>query len=177
MRRYALLIMLCLTMGLSQVYSSSLSALEAADNSIRPTTEVISRGCVQAQNNLRQLYEADKVTRINRGYTYTNLSSLMSAMSARAALNMYTVPQLSSSNRTFTQLHDSFNETYRVYAIDIDNVIRMDCRSEPDHFYDLLQSIRAQRALLATTIDDINSELDGFSAGLAVLKKQMDARQ
>lgn len=118
--------------------------------------------CHDMRRNLQSIKHIDTLTRVNRGTATTNLVTLMSAFNSRAASNTFNIPPLVTATKNVQDLRREFGDDYTQYETALRDLIAIDCTTEPVAFYEQLVEVRAKRALLNTTIKEIESQLDTF---------------
>ncbi len=138
--------------------------------------QMITSRCKDAQRIMQRIQYVDPIARVNRGNAYSNLTKLMTALGARTAYNSYNVPSLVGANNSIQNLRQQLSKQYTVYEIAMRDLISYDCSAHPKEFYEQLTEVRMQRADVASTISQIEQQLDVFSAGMLDLQSQMKAR-
>lgn len=123
---------------------------------------IIEQTCVSAQGQLARVQINDKLVRINRGGDYNSLIRLMQALDARAASNNYDTSSLIPIAGSLSDKYQQFASDFTKYDNTVDNVIQMNCRSQPAVFYSALTQARGLRAQLANDIKEMDTLVDQY---------------
>ncbi len=138
---------------------------------------LVERNCSNAQRTLQRIQYVDPLTRVNRGSAYNTMSKLMSALTARAAYNAYSVPQLAESTAAVQDQRVQFAKDYTDYEIALKELINFDCADNPIAFYNRLVDVRAKRSIVALRIREIEQRFDIFATAMKKLETQVKANE
>lgn len=131
---------------------------------------LVSNTCKSAQRIMQRVQYVDPVARVNRGTTYGTISKLMTSLSARAAYNAYSIPQLGIETDTIQDLRVQFAKDYTDYEIALRNSIGEDCAKDPEGFYKRLVDVRTKRSIVALRIREMDQHLDTFNDSVLQLE-------
>jgi len=147
------------------------------DNMTPQEYTTIERHCRGAQSIIQRIEYVDPVARVNRGMVYNNLSKLMTALTARAAFNAFSIPALSTESQAIQDQRTQFANDYTAYEIALRDVINDDCAGDPQGFYRKLVDVRSKRAVVAFRIREIERRLDVFSDAVQQLEDRVQAKE
>ena len=132
--------------------------------------DVIRTNCVNSQISLQHIQDADKLTRINRGYRYEAVLKLMTNFNSRVVENKINAPELITIASNYQKTWDFFRSEYSSYDDAIAELSRMNCRNEPTTFSDKLANLRVKRAGLNARVYEFDLLLDKYQAGVDKIK-------
>ena len=134
------------TVGIvSPVSVSALSKEEAS---------AISSNCSTIKQSLSQLQKADSKTRTYLGTTYETIASrFITPLNLRLVRNNR--PTLSSIQSEFSDAQIAFRDDYTNYMREMENLISIDCRVEPEKFYDQLKVVRERREKVRLATEEL----------------------
>lgn len=126
---------------------------------------IISQNCGSIQQSLRQLQVADSRTRVYLGSIYeTILSDFMTPLATRVASNGLSLEgygaDLVTQQSDFSVSRSSFSTSYIEYQRALEGLVNYNCQTDPDGFYERLETVREQRADLAALVAQIRTKLD-----------------
>lgn len=129
---------------LALLISTPADGLSAAQRS------AISQNCPTIQQSLSQLQKVDSRTRTYLGTTYETIASkFIVPLNIRLVKN--NLPILPSIQSEFTDMQVQFRNSYTEYMREMENLLGIDCRTQPDEFYQHLETVRKKRAILRST--------------------------
>lgn len=106
--------------------------------------DAISQNCSTIQQTLGQLQKIDSRTRTYLGTTYeTIFNKFITPLNLRLVKN--NLPTLSALQTEFSIEQAKFRDAYTNYMRDLEALIAIDCRLNPDGFYEQLILTRAKR--------------------------------
>lgn len=114
--------------------------------------------CVSGQSNLQRIDEAGTLARYNLAQQYNIMSSkLMAPMNSRIAINRLDGVATTQTSTEFNRQIDLFKASYQTYEDTLQKAIKMDCKDRPSDFFDTVNLARQQRAVVRSTIDEMNT--------------------
>lgn len=164
----------------------SLIWLSWATNSAAALSEtqrgVISQNCGSIRQSLKQLQVADSRTRVYLGSIYeTMLSDYLDPLATRINNNNLSLTDNGASLLTqesdFTVSRNSFSSTYVAYQRALEELADYDCLSDPDGFYEQLESVREQRADLAALVAQMRTKVDTHVETVQALVNQLSTEE
>jgi len=139
------------------------------------TLNAIRANCVNAQITIQRIQEADKPTRINRGYLYETLSKLMANFNSRVAQNKIDSPELLSISSDYEKQLKTFTSDYTKYDEGLSALTALDCQADPAKFYSDLVQARQLRSSLNNSVNKLNTLLDHYQSNVNTVKKIVEA--
>lgn len=131
----------------------------------------ISTNCETIKQSIQQLTRADSKTRVYLGGAYENaLTNFIVPLNLRLTKNNKPNPGLTSVQSKFAEKRQAFNTTYTKYMKQVEDLLAIDCKAEPESFYEQLQTARASRATLQQTTLELNSLLHDHIEGVKKLR-------
>lgn len=161
---------------LSLLLPTSAGAIDP-NNMTPEEREMIVKRCKSAQRIMQRIQYVDPVARVNRGTTYNNISKLMTAMTARAAFNAYSIPQFAVETEAVQELRTQFADDYTSYEIALRELINSNCTDNPEEFYKKLVDVRAKRAIVTLRIREIDRRLDVYASAVVQLGQLIEAKE
>ena len=131
----------------------------------------ILSNCESAQIGMQRLQQAEKPTRINRGYLYESTLKLMVNLNSRAAQQNLDAAELLTVTSEYEKVLKQFSTAYTTYDDSMSALVKMNCREEPTTFYDQLVETRNKRAELHAKIVALDNLLNRYQTGLDSIKK------
>ncbi len=126
--------------------------------------------CAQIKGSLSQLHASDALLRVNRGQVYESLSSrLMVPFNARLSSAGLDNKAMTTHTTQYASALNSFRTHYIAYEQKLSEALRIDCRKEPDTFYqavidarELRNTVHADIEKLHAIITDYGTSVDDF---------------
>lgn len=118
----------------------------------------ISQNCGTIRQSLKSLQKSDSRARVLLGTTYnTILTNYIVPLNLRLVRNNYPVQKLVDLQTEFAEAKTEFGRTFIRYSQKLEELIMVDCKSEPGSFYEQLVETRAEREKMAEAVDRMNS--------------------
>ena len=131
----------------------------------------ISTNCETIKQSIQQLTRADSKTRVYLGGAYEKaLTNFIVPLNLRLTKNNTPNAGLTSIQSKFAEKRQAFNSAYTNYMKQTEDLLAIDCKSEPEDFYEKLQTARASRATLQQTTLELNSLLHDHIEGVKKLR-------
>jgi hypothetical protein len=125
---------------------ANLFAAELSDEQIGN----ISTNCASIKLRLKQIQKNDARSRVNLGAQFEIISTnLMMNLNIRLVKNNIANANVSRQQTDFAAERDAFKSDYITYSQGLENLIAINCKEEPQHFYDQLETVRSRRATVA----------------------------
>ena len=133
--------------------TSTASALELDQNRIG----AISQNCSIIRERLRRIESAGAKSRVYLGTQYESIySGLMSNFSLRLMRNGIANQDIADQQASFASERERFRNDFIGYSQELQTLIAMDCRNEPEKFYKQLEKTRTKRDDIAKSINRMN---------------------
>lgn len=138
--------------GESSVTISGLTAEQAG---------TISRSCASLKQSLKQLQKTDTSTRSYLGSIYeTLLSGFIAPLNLRLTKNNQPSATISDLHSSLISKRQDFSQKFITYSQDFEELLNVDCKSDPEKFYDQLLKTRKSRSALEKTVTEMRNLLD-----------------
>jgi hypothetical protein len=141
---------LAIIVGVVSVAASSLSA--QSNNLFGQQLQQVRQNCTGTQLILRQLQKRDAVSRINRGRAYDQLLRQLSALESRLTYNNISLPQLVQTHVDLQGHVELFRTAYIAYDERLGEAIKIDCKQQPNEFYQSIIEARSARDQVGTQV-------------------------
>ena len=99
---------------------------------------------------LKQIQKNDARSRVNLGAQFEIISTnLMMNLNLRLVKNNIANANVSRQQTEFAAERESFKSDYISYSQELEKLISVNCKDEPQSFYDQLETVRSRRATVA----------------------------
>lgn len=116
--------------------------------------------CDTIRGNLDLVRHEDSRARTYLGAYYeTILSSYMTPLTLRLVKNNLINANLTQNKIDFANQKSQFSSHFKVYQDSLYELINIDCKNRPDEFYEKLEQVRKERAVVRKDITKLNSYL------------------
>lgn len=138
----------------SSIFPSTASALTDLQNG------AISQNCASIQSSLKSLQKADSRTRVLLGSTYQTLfTNFITPLNLRLVRHSQPNSDLIEIQSDFTELRTKFSKNFIKYSQSLEQLISIDCKNEPEKFYQTLSQTRKLRAKVQDSVQKIHQLL------------------
>ena len=125
---------------------ANLFAAELSDEQIGN----ISTNCASIKLRLKQIQKNDARSRVNLGAQFEIISTnLMMNLNLRLVKNNIANANVSRQQTEFAAERESFKSDYISYSQELEKLISVNCKDEPQSFHDQLETVRSRRATVA----------------------------
>lgn len=122
--------------------------------------DAISNNCEQIKNSLRTVQHEDSRARVYLGAAYETIrSKFMVPLNHRLVDNGIPAPDLVSNQAVFTAAQENFKDDFIDYQKTLEELVGSDCRSNPDAFYQTLESAREKRRIMVQDIAKLSEHI------------------
>lgn len=120
--------------------------------------ETISNSCASLRQSLKTLQRTDARARTYFGAIYETLSSkYFVPLNLRLVKNNLSSVSLINLQTNFSSTKATFSADYIDYARSLEELSNIDCRLEPEHFYEQLLATREKRTKVSEDLQKMNS--------------------
>lgn len=110
---------------------------------------LIHLNCNSAKIQLKRLQKVDSRIRVDLGANYeTILTNFMTNLNLRLVKNGFYNNDLINSQSTFSTARDRLKDDFIAYSQTLDETISIDCKAQPEEFYEKLEETREARKKL-----------------------------
>lgn len=135
---------------------------------------LISQNCGTLRQSLKLLQRSDSRARAYFGSVYETISSkYLTPLNLRLVKNNLSSNNLLSLQTSLASLRSDFSTDFIAYSKSLEELIALDCRLEPDEFYQKLEETREKRAVVASDMDKINKLLTSLVSETKALKEKL----
>ena len=120
----------------------------------------ISDYCSEIKERLKKLQKDDARVRVNLGGRYeTLLSKYILPLNVNLVENSASNADLVENQNTFAEAKKSFTTDYVEYQQKLEELITVDCKSEPKEFYEKLEKVRQERKTVEKDVKKIRNSI------------------
>lgn len=135
---------------------------------------VISQNCASMKQSLKSLQKADSRTRIHLGSNYEIiLNKFMTPLNLRLTRDNHPDPNLSAIQSDFAISRATFSKRFIKYSQNLEELISINCQSEPEHFAKQLDKTRKSRAKVADAVATLHRLVERHSATVRKLQESL----
>lgn len=135
---------------------------------------VISANCSSVKFRLENIQKADSKNRVHLGAQYESIATnLMMNLNLRLTKNDLTNTTIADQHKTFVSERTRFKDDFIGYSQELDALIDMDCKNNPQAFYDKLEVVRAKRLDVERSINRLNEILTKHRQSIVELQKEL----
>ena len=143
-----LLCVLCFCVGGSFVMNGAYadeSQIEVSEEKLK----LVSNNCTSIKTNLKGIQKNDARARVYLGAYYEKiLTKYMTALNVKLVENNTPDTSLIESQNKYASAKSSFSEDYIAYQKGLEELLSIDCKSEPKKFYEELISVRNKQNVI-----------------------------
>lgn len=177
MKRYGILLLL-MAGAVAAVFFASDAAKAASQPLSATQIAQIKARCVEVRASLNQLHTTDALLRVNRGQIYESLSTkLMTPLNSRLILNRLDGVALVSITTDYNRQLADFRSDYQEYEKALAHTLTIDCRVEPQLFYEALSDARTKRRQTHEATVELGKSIAKYKAAVLEFKKSLGSGQ
>ena len=134
----------------------SLAALMIGGLSVTPVLAMsetqenaIKDHCDSIRESLKDVQKADARARVSLGAFYEEiLTNFITPLNVRLVENSLSTPELVENQNKIANIRTLFTSDYVSYQQELEELTLMNCREEPENFYDKLVKVRQKRKIV-----------------------------
>lgn len=150
------------------------SAFAAEPKLTKEQAAKLSESCGTIRQNLKNLQRTDSRTRTYFGAIYETVSTkFLKPMNLRLVNNDLSSSDLIDIQTSLASARTDFSDDFITYSKSLEELIAIDCRLEPDNFYQKLLETREKRARVAADVKTINNLLTNIAKHTEQLKESL----
>jgi len=140
----------CLIFGLSLVFTAGFGVNTFAAEEMSVTKkESIVEHCDAIRDSLEATQHTDSYARTYLGALYDAiLNRFIMPLNVRLLKNNAAIEELTKIQADFVAERAEFNADFVLYSKELENLINIDCKDEPEEFYAQLEKTRVKRAVV-----------------------------
>ncbi len=132
----------------------------------------IVQNCPAIKQSLGQLQKIDSKTRTYLGTTYETIATkFITPLNLRLVKN--NLPTFSTIQTNFMTEQGNFRSDYTEYMRELEGLIGIDCRNNPDEFYSKLTIVREKRSRLRSDVQKLSKLTSEQYKSVEKLKKEL----
>ena len=160
---------------LAIIAMSTTTLVSAVDTKLteKQSASIVSY-CNTVRQDLKNLQRSDARARTYFGSIYeTIFSKYLKPLNLRIVNNDLSNSTLLKLQSNFAEARTDFSEDYIKYSKSLEELISIDCRQDPESFYNKFVSTREKRAVVASDIKTINDLLTSIIKNTEQLKESL----
>ncbi len=137
----------------------------------RSRSQNIAKHCDEAREKLRVIQKNDAKTRVFLGGIYeTVLNKYIVPLNVRLVENNLSTNGLIDLQNSFAESKSVFSSDYITYQKSLESLVAIDCKSEPDKFYNELSIARKKRMTMEQDVLKMRNLLSQYVKLVTELK-------
>ena len=150
------------------------SAFAAESKLTKEQSAKLSESCGSIRQNLKNLQRTDSRTRTFFGAIYETVSTkYLKPLNLRLVNNDLANSDLLNLQTSIATARSDFSDDFIAYSKSLESLIAIDCRLEPDNFYEKLLETREKRTAVATDVKTLNNLLTDIAKTVEKLKESL----
>lgn len=140
--------------------------------------ENIEMDCQSIKQTLKRVQNIDKNTRISIGRSYqTILTDFITPLNIRIVKNNQSNSELATLQGRFVEAREAFNRDYITYSQEFEELLNIDCKNEPENFYNKLVKTREKRAIVAASAKKVREIITEHQNEVEKYKNTFEVKQ
>lgn len=133
---------------------------------------LISQNCASVKLQLQKVQRNDAKNRVHLGAQYETISTnLMLNLNLRLVRANFANSKIAEQQTSFASGRERFKNDYIGYSQELETLIAMDCKTQPEKFYEKLLTTRAKRADVEQSMWRLNEILVAHREAVFLLKE------
>ena len=154
-----------------------------ADNEANPGEnssykfENIAMDCDSIKQTEKRIQNIDKNARVSMGRSYQSiLTNFITPLNVRIIKNNQKNVELTDIQSDFVSARETFNANYISYSQDFEELLKLDCKAEPESFYAQLVKTREKRAEVAAAAKKVRLVIDSHIEAVKNFKETLEVK-
>lgn len=144
----------------------------------KPTTSARSAAiidhCAEIKDDLKKVQKDDSRARIYLGGRFETVNSkFVIPLNTRLVENSLSTPELVENQNDLTKAKTTFVSDFIDYQKELESLVNIDCKSEPENFYQTLEKARQKREIVKKDVAKIRGLLATHEKDVAALKESL----
>lgn len=178
--RKALLVVLslCLVVIVATIHGDITTAQTTNEGQLKPGADSqvlhdVSFNCLAVKFKLSKVHEDDGLSRVNLGQSYDSVSTkLMARLNSRIVQSRLDGAELIKKASEYETALNDFKNDYQTYEVQMNDLIKSDCSTQPQTFYSNLQSVRDLRSKVENDTKQLNRLIKEYRSAFDSFYKQ-----
>ena len=167
-----------LKISLSLLFAALLTSPASATDLSDAKKGGISQNCNAIKTSLSSVQKADSKTRVLLGTSYqTILTNFIPPLNIRMIKANLSDSSLSTAQANIASERDNFGELFIGYSKSLEDLLNTDCKSNPEEFYEKLESTRSARKALNKSATRINSLITSSITTVTNLRNSLETKE
>ena len=134
----------------------------------------ISQNCSSIKGQLKAVQVADSRYRVLLGSYYESVATnLMMNLNSRLIKNGISNTDIYNQQASFISERERFKADFSGYSQALDNLLSIDCKNEPQKFYNQLEKVRRKRSDVYWSTWRLRETLDYHRESVIELRKEL----
>lgn len=139
------IVLFCAMFGLVVLWTSPVEAISVVQK------DAIVNRCETIREELRDLQHVDSRTRVYLGRYYeTILTKFITPLNVRLTENMLSTDSFVNNQNGFVKARTNFTIDFIEYQKGLEDLVAINCKTEPEKFYEKLVAVREKRQIVAS---------------------------
>lgn len=162
--------------GLIVILSLSFIPLTTSADSIVSNEKIenIEADCDSIKTTLKRIQNADRNTRVSIGRSFQSiLTDFITPLNVRLVKNNAFNSELADIQNNYANAREDFNRDYISYSQEFETLLSINCKEEPEHFYDQLEKTREKRNVVSESVKRLQSIVDEHVKAVETLRDNL----
>jgi len=135
---------------------------------------VISQSCSTIKQSLNTLQRTDSRTRSYLGSAYqTLISDYITPLNVNLARNANPSATISALHSNILNTREEFIQQFTDYSKSFEELLQIDCQTQPEDFYEKLVETRKKRTALASIVRTMHDYLENHYTAVEALEEDL----
>ena len=136
--------------------------------------DAISDGCTSIHNTLKTIQSQDSRTRVYLGGYYEKfLSKFITPLNLRLVKNNLPSAELTANQTSFATARADFVDDFIDYQKSLEDLLAINCKTEPAAFYDKLKIVREKRETMAKDVTRLKGLISSHIKTVEKMKEEL----
>ena len=137
-------------------------------------SSAISDGCTSIHNTLKTIQSQDSRTRVYLGGYYEKfLSKFITPLNLRLVKNNLPSAELTANQTSFATARADFVDDFIDYQKSLEDLLAINCKTEPAAFYDKLKIVREKRETMAKDVTRLKGLISSHIKTVEKMKEEL----
>lgn len=173
--RKIILVLISATLVVS--YFSVATTVKAQGGQFKPVEEsalsTLTMDCLDVKKKISAVHQQDGLLRVNAGSAYDDISNkLIAKLNSKVASESLDGADLISNASSVRENRKQFDESYQVYELAMYQLLKSDCQSRQQQFYEDLQEVQQMRSDVYGSMNRTNQSIDNYYTSFEQFKQE-----
>gem|GEM_PF-1680087 len=134
----------------------------------------VSQNCASIKVRLQRIQKDDARNRVHLGAQYESIASkLMLNLNLRLVKNNLASADIAEQQTTFVSEQKRFKDDYIGYSQELENLLKINCKTQPEAFYYQLEIVRAKREDIDLSMKRLREIITKHRTAVVTLKESL----